>query len=71
MKNFKLILNVSIIGISLGWMIGLSKSPVISSVISAVLAFVITVLIALSGVEAKNESSALKIAQVKVVFKKL
>jgi fumarate reductase subunit D len=54
-----------IIGISLGWMIGLSESPVISSVISAILTLVVSVLVVISGAETENKDHSLKILKAK------
>lgn len=57
MQKIKTFVNLTLIGISIGWMIGLSQSPIISGVVSTILAFIISILIAVSGLDySKNEN---------------
>ena len=57
MQKLKTFINLSLIGTSVGWMIGLSESPIISGVVSTILAFIVSVLIVLSGIDpSKNDN---------------
>ena len=50
----KYILQVLVIGLSLGWLIGMSESPVIASVITTLLALIISAITIMSGIESSK-----------------
>src|SRR5436190_10187174 len=61
MKNWTSLLGCSLIGICVGWLIGLSMSPVLQSVLGALLALVVTIVAAGAGIKSDQSPQIPKI----------